>query len=273
MKAGPLRLTILICDDEPPARQRARAQLEEIQEQMPNRVLAEAENGQQALDRIEEWRPDVVLLDIRMPGMDGMEVARHVARLEPPIPELIFLTAYDEFALHAFEVQAIDYLLKPVRSSRLLEALWRVKKRQQENTVRTPIVLATSLAETAAIVQLSRRHVSVIERGRLLLVPVREVIYFKAEMKYVTLKTLEREYVIEETLNTLEKEFGDLFVRIHRNSLVARAAIAGLEKKRSDATEPEAETPYRVLLRGLPETLPVSRRQWGQIKEMVRSML
>jgi two-component system response regulator AlgR len=131
--------------------------------------------------------------------------------------------------------------------------------------------MTASLTEAAAAAQLSRRHVSVIERGKLLLVPINEVVYFKAEMKYVTLRTLEREYVIEETLNTLEKEFGELFVRIHRNSLVAIAAIAGVEKKR--AAESEPDSPYRLLLRGLTETLPVSRRQWGQVKEMVRSML
>jgi two-component system response regulator AlgR len=266
-------LTVLICDDEPLARQRSQALLQDIQAQMPTRVLAEAENGKQALVRIEELRPDVVLLDIRMPGMDGMEVARHVSRLEAPAPAIIFLTAYDEFALRAFEVQAIDYLLKPVRASRLLEALLRVQRRRQENAAPTPLQLSASLAEAAATAQLTRKHVSVIERGKLLLVPVRDVLYFRAEMKYVTLRTLEREHVIEETLNTLEKEFGELFLRIHRNSLVARSAIAGVEKKRSSDTDVDADSPYRLLLRGLTETLPVSRRQWGQVKEMVRSML
>jgi len=266
-------LTVLICDDEPLARQRSQVLLQDIQAQMPTRVLAEAENGKQALVRIEELRPDVVLLDIRMPGMDGMEVARHVSRLEAPAPAIIFLTAYNEFALHAFEVQAIDYLLKPVRASRLLEALLRVQRRRLENTNPSPAQMTASLTEAAAAAQLSRRHVSVIERGKLLLVPINEVVYFKAEMKYVTLKTRDREYVIEETLNTLEKEFGDLFLRIHRNSLVARSAIAGVEKKRSTDMDADADSPYRLLLRGLTETLPVSRRQWGQVKEIVRSML
>jgi two-component system response regulator AlgR len=273
MSTIPSPLSVLICDDEPLARQRSRALLQEIQPQIATRVVADAENGKQALVRIEELRPDVALLDIRMPGMDGMEVARHVSRFEPPTPSIIFLTAYDEFALRAFEVQAIDYLLKPVRINRLLEALLRVQRHRQENAAPTPMQLSASLTEAAATAQLSRKHVSVIERGKLLLVPVREVLYFRAEMKYVTLRTLEREYVIEETLNTLEKEFGDLFLRIHRNSLVAIAAIAGVEKKRSAESEPDIDSPYRVLLRGLTETLPVSRRQWAQVKEMVRSML
>lgn len=273
MKTDATPMSVMVCDDEPLARQRALALLQDIQPQIPTRILAEADNGKQALVRIEELRPDVVLLDIRMPGMDGMEVARHVSRLEAPVPGIVFLTAYDEFALHAFEVQAIDYLLKPVRASRLLEALLRVQRRRLENTNPSPTQMTASLTEAAAAAQLSRRHVSVIERGKLLLVPINEVVYFKAEMKYVTLKTRDREYVIEETLNTLEKEFGDLFVRIHRNSLVAIAAIAGVEKKRAAESEPDIDSPYRVLLRGLTETLPVSRRQWGQVKEMVRSML
>jgi two-component system response regulator AlgR len=129
------------------------------------------------------------------------------------------------------------------------------------------------LAEAAAEAHLSRKHISVLERGKLLLVPVGEVVYFRAEMKYVTVRTLEREYVIEDSLNHLEKEFGDLFLRIHRNSLVARAALAGVEKNQRAETDAEPDSPYRVLLRGLPETLPVSRRQWGLVKEVVRSML
>jgi two-component system response regulator AlgR len=273
MRADIPTLTVLICDDEPLARQRVLTLLDEIQAQLPTRVVAQAENGKQALMHIEAMRPDLVLLDIRMPGMDGLEVARHASRLAPEASDIVFLSAHDEFALQAFEVQAIDYLLKPVRASRLLEALLRVQRRRHDNTTPSAMPMRASLIEAAAATQLSRKHMSVLERGKLLLVPIGEVVYFKAEMKYVTLKTLEREYVIEETLNNLEKEFGDLFVRIHRNSLVARVAIAGVEKKRSGETDTEADSPYRILLRSLSETLPVSRRQWTQVKAIVRSML
>ncbi len=267
-------LTLLICDDEPLARQRTRALLQEIADAVPTHIVAEATNGHEALVRIEELRPQVTLLDIRMPGVDGLEVARHAMRLHPHAPAVIFLTAHDEFAVHAFEVQAVDYLLKPVRATRLLDALLRVRKRLVgPGNTPSPLEMADSLARAAAAAHLSRKHLSVIERGKLLLVPVLDVLYFKAEMKYVTIKTREREYVIEETLNSLEKEFGELFLRVHRNSLVARYAIAGVEKNHRAETDSDADSPYRVLLRGVPDTLPVSRRQWSAVKEAIRAVL
>ena len=257
-------LKIFIADDEAPARARLIALLQELQSHLPTQLIGEANNGRDALTLIEELQPDVVLLDIRMPAIDGLEVARHVARLKPHAPAVVFITAHDEFALEAFEVEAIDYLLKPVRASRLHDALLRVQKRL-ENAVVSPSELAESLARASAVANLKRKHLTVIERGKLLLVPVLDVIYFKAEMKYVTVRTREREYVIEEALNTLEQEFSDFFVRIHRNSLVAKQAIAGLEKSQN------AEIPYRLLLRDLSDTLPVSRRQWPTIKNLIRS--
>lgn len=256
-------LKVFIVDDETLARTRLLALLQELKNHLPTQVIGEASNGRDAVMLIEELQPEVVLLDIRMPAMDGLEVARHVARLKTYAPALVFITAHDEFALAAFEVEAMDYLLKPVRASRLHDALLRVSKRL-ENTAVSPGELAESLARASAAAHLKRKHLTVIERGKLLLVPVLDVFYFKAEMKYVTVRTREREYVIEEALNTLEEEFSDFFVRIHRNCLVAKQVIAGLEKSQN------AEIPYRLLLRGLPDTLPVSRRQWATIKNLIR---
>lgn len=242
-------LKILIADDEAPARARLRGLLEDCAAELPNRVVGEAATGLEALDLLNGRPADVVLLDIHMPGMGGLEAARHVQRLEQP-PAVIFVTAYDEYALRAFEVRAMDYLLKPVRQSRLLEALRRVAPLDASR--------AAGLAEIAP----RRTHFSVQERGRLWLVPVEEVLYLRAEMKYVTARTRQREYVLDDALIKLAEELEGDFLRIHRNCLVARQHLVGFEMARDGE-----ESGWVALLKDWPERLPVSRRQAHVIRE------
>ena len=252
-------LKILVVDDEPLARDRLRALLDDLSLQFASEVVAEAANGLQALERLRELDIDVVLADIRMPGMDGIELATHLGRLEKP-PALIFTTAYDNYALQAFDLNAIDYLLKPVRAQRLLAALQKVPKSRID-----PALLSSIGQQVRGS---GRTHLSCHERGRLLLVPVAEVIYFRAELKYVTARTAEREYLLDEALTHLETEFADRFIRLHRAVLVAKDALAGFEKAAGDDTEAYGW----ALVRGSNEKLPVSRRQWAPAKALIRSM-
>jgi two-component system response regulator AlgR len=246
-------LKVLIVDDEPLARDRLRTLLADIALQLPSEVVGEAGNGLAALGVLREQAVDVVLADIRMPGMDGIELATHLGRLEKP-PAVIFTTAYDNYAVQAFDLNAVDYLLKPVRTQRLLAALQKVPGPHPD---------AALLAGIGQEMRGSgRTHLSCHERGRLLLVPVGEILYFKADLKYVTARTVEREYLLDEALTHLESEFADRFIRLHRAVLVAKAALAGFEKAAGD----DAEAYGWALLRGVPEKLPVSRRQWAPAK-------
>jgi two-component system, LytTR family, response regulator AlgR len=209
---------ILLADDEAPARARLRDLLDECRQSFPLVIVDEARNGREALDVLNREKVDIVLLDIRMPEMDGLEAARHIAGMEQR-PSIIFTTAFDAYAIKAFEVNAIDYLLKPIRVERLLTALGKTRS--------APPVTRQALDAAA---NQPRRHLSVHERGKIHLVPLSEVLYLRAELKYVTVRTAQREYLVEESLTSLEEEFGDAFVRIHRNCLVARAAIATRRK-------------------------------------------
>lgn len=246
-------LRMFIADDEAPARLRLRALLSDIAADLPNRVVGEAANGLEAIERLGALPPedaaDVALVDIRMPGMDGIELAGHMGRLASP-PALVFCTAYDQYAVRAFELNAVDYLLKPVRAARLLDALQRVVPRR---------ALPAGLAQN--LLPAGRTHLSCSERGRILLVPVRDVLFLRAELKYVTARTAEREYLLEEPLAALEQEFERRFLRIHRSCLVARDAVAGFELVRDGA-----DGHWAVVLKGLDERLPVSRRQWAQVR-------
>ncbi|MGZ5582052.1 MAG: LytR/AlgR family response regulator transcription factor [Usitatibacter sp.] len=241
---------ILIADDEAPARSRLRDLLDECRETFPLVIVDEAKNGREVLDVINREKVDIVLLDIRMPEMDGMEAARHIAGMAQP-PAIIFTTAFDSYALKAFEVNAIDYLLKPIRLERLLAALGKTRA--------GPPVSREAL-DAAANQQ--RRHLSVHERGKIHLVPLTDVLYLRAELKYVTVKTAAREFLVEESLTRLEEEFEASFVRIHRNCLVARAAIAGFERNAE-----ESESGWAVVIKATGEKLPVSRRQHHVVKE------
>jgi two-component system response regulator AlgR len=251
-------LRILIVDDEQPARSRLRELLEDCRAEVPHQVAGEAVNGLQALALVTDTAPDVLLLDIHMPGMSGIELAGHLQRLERP-PAVIFLTAHDQYAVKAFEVNALDYLLKPVRAARLAAALKKVAATSP--ALREPELYARLEAGP-------RRYLSISERGRLQLVPVAEVMFIKADSKYVTVRTAEREYLMEEALNRLEEEFGALFVRVHRSCLVARRLIRGFE--RVAGTDGEGGEGWAVVLEGWPEKLPVSRRQWPIVKALIK---
>jgi two-component system response regulator AlgR len=252
---APLR--ILIVDDETPARDRMGELLADCAGECPHVVVGSCANGYDALDTLARESVDLVLVDINMPQMSGMEFARHVLNLPAP-PAIVFVTAHDQYAVQAFEVNALDYLLKPVRATRLAAALSKVARARGD--------AAPSRELLASIDPHPRRHLSVSERGRILLLPVVDILYLKAELKYVTVKTAQREHLIEESLAHLEEEFGDQFVRIHRNCLVARAAIRGFER----VAEDDGEAGWAVLLEGSDEKLAVSRRQWPVLKALAK---
>ncbi|MCS6945445.1 MAG: LytTR family DNA-binding domain-containing protein [Sutterellaceae bacterium] len=252
-------LKVLIVDDEPPARTRLQQLLADAATQMPLTVAGVADSGPAAIEVVQRLAPDVVLLDIQMPGMSGLEVARHLAARAQP-PAVVFVTAYDEHALEAFEVQALDYLLKPVRLERLVAALARAQRLRPHEP---------KLEEVARALASARTHLTVSERGRMILVPVQDIVYLRAELKYVTIRTAQREYLTEESLSSLEAEFRERFVRIHRNALVARKSILGFQRVRT-GSEAGAEGHWEVLLKELPERLPISRRQWPIVKSVLR---
>ena len=240
-------LNILIADDEAPARNRMRDLLCDIEHVA---VVAEAKNGKEAIDLALQTKPDLMLLDIRMPVMDGIEAAQHAQKIEPK-PHIIFTTAFDAYAIKAFDLNAIDYLLKPIRLERLQTAINKVH--------------ALKPAQIAALkpLQKTRTHLSIHERGRVLLVPIETIIYLRAELKYITVRTVEREYLIEESLTNLEAEFGERFIRLHRNCLVAPPFIAGYEKRLNQDNEAQ----WVALLKGINETVTISRRQQHLIRQ------
>jgi two-component system response regulator AlgR len=253
-------LALLIVDDEALARSRLRELLADIADACPTTLLGEAENGLATLQWLQEnpVTPDVALIDIHMPGMNGLELAGHLGSLgaTQAAPAIIFTTAYDNHAVQAFELNAIDYLLKPVRAQRLLAALEKARHRLTQPDTDTLRALYRQIGG-------GRSHLPCHERGRLLLVPVTEVLYFKADLKYVTARTREREYVLDETITHLEEEYPETFARLHRSVLVARQALAGFERAREDDDEAYG---YAVL-RHVPEKLPISRRQWATMKD------
>lgn len=263
-----MKLRLFIVDDEAPARNRLKTLLSDIAAECPHELAGEASGAQGALDGIAATRPDIVLLDVQMPGMTGIELAAHLVK-DPLAPAVIFVTAYDEYALKAFEVHALDYLLKPVRAARLADALRRVHDMRAQ-----AVSQEGGIADAAKALHSVRRNFSVQERGRLLLVPVADVIYLKAELKYVTLRTRMHEYLIEESLASIEDELAATFVRVHRNALVARNAIIGVERGSqavdSDGERDKAQESWQVILRDVDERLPVSRRQWPVVKALVK---
>jgi len=243
-------MKVVIVDDEPLARDRLR----ELLSAHPGvEVVAEAGDGHAALHACAEHDPDLVLLDIAMPGIDGLETARHLAAFEPR-PAVVFCTAFDAHALSAFDAQAIDYLVKPVRPERLAAALERVR------------TFAAGRERVAASTQSGRRrtHLCARLRGSLRLIPVEDVRYLQAEEKYVVVHHARGEDLIEESLKSLEEEFGERFVRIHRNCLVARHEI--LELKRT------ADGHVQALLRHGGQPLEVSRRCVSHLRDTVKHL-
>jgi two-component system response regulator AlgR len=243
-------LKVFIADDEAPARERLKTLLGDIAAQLPTRVVGEARHGVEAIELLPASAAQVVLLDIQMPGMGGLEVARHLARLEQS-PRIVFVTAHERHAVEAFELNALDYLLKPVRAERLAAALHKAAIPAPEQLTKAS--------------DAPREYLSVAERNRIVLVPVREILFLRAEQKYVTVRTREREHLVEEALIALEREFAARFVRIHRNCLVARDAVRGFERAPGDDEEPR----WLVVLDGLEERLAVSRRQWPLLRDLV----
>jgi two-component system response regulator AlgR len=245
-----MTLKVFIVDDETPARERLKELLGDIAAEVPTSVVGEARHGVEAIELIPQSEAQVVLLDIKMPGMGGLEVARHLGALETR-PRIVFVTAHERHAVEAFELNALDYLLKPVRAERLAAALRKAAVPDNE-----------SLAKAA---DAPREYLSVAERSRIVLVPVRDIVFLRAEQKYVTVRTRAREHLIEEPLIALEREFAQRFVRIHRNCLVARSAIRGFERTPGE----EEEAHWLVVLDGVDERLPVSRRQWPLVRDLV----
>ncbi|MEM7467682.1 MAG: LytTR family DNA-binding domain-containing protein [Pseudomonadota bacterium] len=242
-------MKVVLVDDEPLARDRLRALLADIGQ---HDIAAEGGNGQQAIELTQAHQPDVLFLDIRMPGMDGIEAANHLARLEAP-PAVIFTTAYDEHALAAFDANAIDYLLKPIRADRLAAA---VKKAQ-----------ALSAPQVETLNELpseKRQHVSGMANGNLVVVDIAEVAFFQSDQGYTRVVWAEGELLIEDSLKALEEEFAEQFIRVHRNTLVAVNQVAEIGK--------ESSGNQFVRLRGVEETLPVSRRMVGGLRKRIREL-
>ena len=245
-------MNILIVDDEPLARQRLTGLLQNLD---GYQHCGDASNGHEALQMVQDLKPDIILLDIRMPGMDGLEVARHLNKLSKP-PAIIFTTAFSDHALQAFETHAIDYLVKPIKQERLSDALLAAKR-----LTRPQLQQMTQTEEVESI----RSNICVKIRGSLELVPIEDIHYFLADHKYVTLKTASHEHLIEESLKSLEDEFGDLFTRIHRNALVANQYILGMEKT--------SDGHHVVTLQNIEDRLEISRRHLPAVRKKIKSMV
>lgn len=245
-------LRALVVDDEALARTRMRTLLSDCKAPAVQ-VAGEAAHAVQAMEQLQHQPFDVVLLDIHMPGADGLSLARMLQTL-PTVPALIFVTAHAEHALQAFELEATDYLTKPVRLERLQAALQKVERRLAAQGV----ALAGAAQEDVLIIQ---------ERTRTERVPLRQVVYFKAELKYVTVRTAARSYILDGSLNELEAKYPQQFLRIHRNALIARSAVRALEKH-DEAEEGEG---WAVRLHGVDEWLAVSRRQLSTVRSLIKA--
>ena len=238
-------LKMLLVDDEPLARARMRTLLAECPSPLAE-VAGEAANAAQAMEHLRRQAFDGVLLDIHMPGADGLALAQ-VLRSLPESPPIVFVTAYAEHAVSAFELEAVDYLTKPVRMERLQTALERIERARKGRSGPEP-------EQEVLVIQ---------DRGRTERVPVTEVLYFKAELKYITVRTAARSYILDGSLSDLEERHGTQFLRVHRNALVSRRAVRALEKH-FDAEEGEG---WAVRLNGVEESLSVSRRQLSAVRE------
>lgn len=241
-------MDILIVDDEPLARQRLARMVEKLE---GYRVVAQAHSADSALEAIQQQDPDLVLLDVRMPGEDGLVAARRIGELDDP-PAVIFCTAFDEYALDAFGTEAVGYLLKPVRAEQLLEVLERARR---------PNKLQRAATQGPESDQPVRTHISAKTHRGVELIPLENVRIFVADQKYVTVHHIEGEHLLDETLKDLEAEFGDRFLRIHRNALVSVAHIQAMERN--------AQGQYQVRLADTDQRPQVSRRHASALKELL----
>lgn len=246
-----MKLRVLLVDDEALARARLRVLLADCNAPTAD-VVAEAATAAQAMTAIRQQAFDVVLLDVRMPGMDGVQLAQAIANMPQP-PAVVFVTAHADHAVQAFEVQAVDYLTKPVRLERLQQALQKIERLAHIN-----IGLQPDLIGEVLIIQ---------DRGRTERVPLAEVLYLKAELKYITVRTATHSYIFDGALSELEEKYAVHFMRVHRNALIARRAVRALVKH-FDAEEGEG---WAVRLSGIDELLAVSRRQLSAVREAISS--
>jgi two-component system, LytTR family, response regulator AlgR len=244
-----MKLKVLVVDDEALARSRLRTLLGDCT--APAAVAgAEAADAAEAMGALQREAFDAVLLDIRMPGADGIALAQMIAQL-PRRPAVVFVTAHSEHAVQAFELEAVDYLTKPVRLERLQQALQKVERLLQAARPGQP-----PAGDETLIIQ---------DRGRTERVPLAEVIYLKAELKYITVRTANRSYILDGSLSELEERHAARFMRIHRNALIARHAVRALEKH----FDPEEGEGWAVRLNGIDELLAVSRRQLSAVREAI----
>lgn len=250
-------LRLLIVDDEPLARLRLRGLVADAAR--PAAVVGEAGSAAEALHLLAREPVDAVLLDIHMPGVDGLALAQRLRQISPP-PAVVFVTAHAEHALQAFELEAVDYLTKPVRRSRLDEALGRVAQRLGRRLAGVPVAPFAPFAQVAPVLVVS-------DGGRMLRVPVPEIVYLKAEQKYVTLRTRDRSYVLDDALADLEERLGAAMVRVHRNALVARSALRALDRRAITCDGEDGGEGWAVRLAPHDDWLAVSRRQLSAVRE------
>jgi len=246
-------MDILIVDDEALARQRLLRMVEKIDGFC---VVAEADNAEDALVAITQFDPDIVLLDIRMPGRDGLSLAQDIAELEDA-PAVIFCTAFDQYALDAFGTNAVGYLLKPVKAEQLLQVL---EKAQKLNKIQRVAAQKNSKPKS----ENQRTHITAKTRRGVELIPLDDVRYFLADHKYVTVYHRAGEHLLDETLKELEEEFGARFVRVHRNSLVSVKHIEALERN--------AQGQYQIRLADTELRPVISRRHVSDLKELLKMM-
>jgi len=244
-------MNVLVVDDEELARKRIHTLLDDHSDY---KICAEAENGAEALMMVERHQPDLILLDISMPVMDGLEVAKHLASMPNP-PAVIFTTAYSDHALEAFSTKATGYLMKPIRQEQLLKSLEQAKSLNR--------LQRTEMLDDNEDTGPERKHICARMRGDLELIPIEDVYYFQADQKYVTVRHKKGEVIIEESLKSLETDLSKRFIRIHRNALVAKSRITGL-----------AKTPIgrvKVTIDQIEDELEVSRRHVAEIRRFVRN--
>jgi two-component system, LytTR family, response regulator AlgR len=249
-------MDILVVDDEKLARERL---VRMIQKCEGNHVIGEANTGREALQKINQLKPDVVLLDIRMPDMDGLEAAQHIMHMDAP-PAVIFCTAYSEHALEAFNAQAVGYLLKPVKPEQLEQALNNAQKLTKVQMSSLKAVVPAAGQKTFR----GRKHISAKTRLGLELVPVDDVRCFQADHKYVTAYHVNGEILLDDTLKDLEDEFGDRFVRVHRNSLVSLDHVEGMDKL--------SEGQFALRLQGIALKPVISRRHVTELRARLRQL-
>jgi two-component system response regulator AlgR len=248
-------MDVLIVDDEILARQRLVRMVEKIE---GFNVVAEAGDAEQAMAAVLAQDPDVVLLDIRMPGKDGLSLAQEISTLDDP-PAIIFCTAYDQYALDAFGTNAVGYLLKPVKAEQLLQVLDKASRLNKIQRIAAEQKLAPTTPK-----QDGRQHISAKTRRGVELISLDDIRYFVADHKYVTVFHLQGEHLLDETLKELEEEFGNRFLRIHRNALVSVKHIEAIERNNQGQ--------YQVRLAGCTQKPLVSRRHVGGVKEFMKGI-